>query len=225
MNFELLGLSGGLPAAGGPVVYVLAAMSVVALAVSLVKFWQFLSAGVLFGSARVFAAVRKHRRGQLLAALADLDNRRDVRSSVVRKALRSFPRVHANASDAREEATRLAAEYLGQLQGYLRLLEVIGTLAPLLGLFGTVLGMIEAFRALEGAGHQVDPSILSGGIWQALLTTAIGLAVAVPTMIAFGYFERSLERLARDLDNLIAQVFLTDYDALPLRAGEHVAAQ
>ena len=66
---------------------------------------------------------------------------------------------------------------------------------------------------------------LSGGIWQALLTTAVGLAVAVPAMIAFGYFERHLERLAADLDNLITQVFVPDPDAHPIRRGTHVAAQ
>jgi biopolymer transport protein ExbB len=54
----------------------------------------------------------------------------------------------------------------------------------LLGLFGTVLGMVEAFRQLELAGSQVDPAVLSGGIWQALLTTAVGLAVAIPAVLA-----------------------------------------
>jgi biopolymer transport protein ExbB len=63
----------------------------------------------------------------------------------------------------------------------------------LLGLFGTVLGMIEAFRAMEAAGARVDPSILSGGIWQALLTTAVGLGVAIPVSIAHSWLERRVE--------------------------------
>lgn len=66
-------------------------------------------------------------------------------------------------------------------------------LAPLLGLFGTVLGMISAFQALQQAGAQVDPSILAGGIWVALLTTAVGLAVAMPTSVALSWFEVRME--------------------------------
>ena len=60
------------------------------------------------------------------------------------------------------------------LEGGFRLLDTIGQTAPLLGLFGTVLGMIDAFQALQEAGQAVDPSLLAGGIWVALLTTAAG---------------------------------------------------
>ncbi|MDO6806083.1 MotA/TolQ/ExbB proton channel family protein, partial [Wenyingzhuangia sp. 1_MG-2023] len=80
----------------------------------------------------------------------------------------------------REETLRLARIEVGKLTQGLRPLEVIANIAPLLGLFGTVLGMIEAFQAMEAAGSKVDPAVLSGGIWQALLTTAGGLAVAIP---------------------------------------------
>jgi biopolymer transport protein ExbB len=78
----------------------------------------------------------------------------------------------------------------------LRPLEVIATVAPLLGLFGTVLGMIEAFKAMEAAGAQVDPAVLSGGIWQALLTTAVGLGVAIPVSLIHSLFERQHESLS-----------------------------
>ena len=58
-------------------------------------------------------------------------------------------------------------------------MEVVASISPLLGLFGTVLGMIKAFLNLEKAGSQIDPALLAGGIWEALLTTAFGLVVAV----------------------------------------------
>ena len=89
----------------------------------------------------------------------------------------------------------------------MKVLEVIGGLAPLLGLFGTVLGMIEAFQQLEAAGSQVDPAILSGGIWLALLTTAAGLAVAMPAVIIYVFFDRYLEQLAHDLEILVGKCF------------------
>jgi biopolymer transport protein ExbB len=62
-------------------------------------------------------------------------------------------------------------------------LELISTIAPLLGLLGTVLGMIAAFQALQESGSRADPAILAGGIWEALLTTAAGMAVAIPASI------------------------------------------
>ncbi|WP_346348176.1 MULTISPECIES: MotA/TolQ/ExbB proton channel family protein [unclassified Sulfitobacter] len=88
---------------------------------------------------------------------------------------------------AREEVTRLAAHELAVLRGGLRPLELIATIAPLIGLLGTVLGMIEAFQALETSGGQADPSALAGGIWEALLTTAAGMAI--PAAVALSWFE------------------------------------
>ena len=62
-----------------------------------------------------------------------------------------------------------------------------------MGLFGTVLGMITAFKDLQSAGNAVDPSILAGGIWVALLTTAVGLAVAMPVSVILTWFETRVE--------------------------------
>ena len=78
--------------------------------------------------------------------------------------------------------------------------------APLLGLFGTVLGMIEAFRALQEAGAQVDPSLLAGGIWVALLTTAAGLAVAMPTAMVLSWFEGRMDAERVTAERAIASV-------------------
>jgi len=69
-----------------------------------------------------------------------------------------------------------------------------------------VLGMIAAFRALEAAGGAVDPAVLSGGIWQALSTTAVGLAVAMPTVAALAFLERRVERVAETMDDVVVQV-------------------
>ncbi len=78
---------------------------------------------------------------------------------------------------------------------------------PLLGLLGTVIGMIEAFQAMEAAGSQVNPSILSGGIWKALLTTAIGVAVAIPVSIIHSWFERKVEVQATFVQDDLEKLF------------------
>jgi biopolymer transport protein ExbB len=86
----------------------------------------------------------------------------------------------------------------------LSVLASIAHLAPLCGLFGTVLGMIEVFRKLESIGGRADVSLLSGGIWVALLTTAFGLLVAIPTLIAHHYFSGLVAGRSGDLQFLIS---------------------
>ena len=202
--------------AGGPVVYLLAFLSIVVLSVSLVKLFQFFNVGV-FRNRLARQAVQQFRNGQVQAALKLSEKGKSIRCQVVAKSIRGQLIQQASQTTAREEVIRDASDQLENLGSHLRILELIASLAPLLGLFGTVLGMIDAFQQLENSGNQVDPSILSGGIWLALLTTAVGLAVAMPTVAINSFFERRLERLTHDLDNLIAQVFINDFDQTPVQ--------
>jgi biopolymer transport protein ExbB len=78
-------------------------------------------------------------------------------------------------------------EEVRSLSRYLQALATIGNIAPLLGLLGTVMGMIKAFMVIQQMGGKVNASVLAGGIWEAMLTTALGLAVALPTMVAYSY--------------------------------------
>ncbi|MHA2609500.1 MAG: MotA/TolQ/ExbB proton channel family protein [bacterium JZ-2024 1] len=82
----------------------------------------------------------------------------------------------------------------------LYLLSAIATLAPLLGLLGTVTGMVRSFMVIERLGWEVDPALLAGGIWEALLTTVFGLIVAVPTLLAYYIFDAYSRRFIRKLE-------------------------
>jgi biopolymer transport protein ExbB len=73
-------------------------------------------------------------------------------------------------------------------------LSVIAQVAPLLGLLGTVTGMIAAFQRIQELQGQVDPSLLAGGIWEALVTTAVGMMVAIPALVAYLYFRNRVAR-------------------------------
>ena len=88
-----------------------------------------------------------------------------------------------------------------------RTLELIGLIAPLLGLLGTILGMITAFKALQSSGAQADPAVLAGGIWEALLTTAFGLAVAIPAIVAFNLSENRIDRLRENANAVLGRFF------------------
>jgi biopolymer transport protein ExbB len=78
-------------------------------------------------------------------------------------------------------------EQVRGLARYLQAMATIGNIAPLLGLLGTVIGMIKAFMVIQEMGGKVNAAVLAGGIWEAMLTTALGLAVALPTIIAHSY--------------------------------------
>lgn len=85
-------------------------------------------------------------------------------------------------------------------------MELAATAAPLLGLLGTVLGMIEAFRQLEAAGTKVNPSLLAGGIWEALLTTAAGMVVALVALTCLSIMESLVERASARIERSVNAV-------------------
>ncbi|SPD75493.1 MotA/TolQ/ExbB proton channel [uncultured Desulfobacterium sp.] len=78
-------------------------------------------------------------------------------------------------------------EEVQDLSRYLQALATIGNVAPMLGLLGTVLGMIKAFMVIQEMGGKVNAAVLAGGIWEAMLTTAFGLAVALPIVVGHSY--------------------------------------
>ena len=97
--------------------------------------------------------------------------------------------------DKKHEVQLAGEEILFSLNRRLDFLATVATAAPLIGLLGTVLGMIKAFSKLSASGN-VDITMLAGGIWQALLTTAAGLSVAIPALIAHRWFCRQHEKAA-----------------------------
>ena len=91
--------------------------------------------------------------------------------------------------------SRAGSKIIRQLEKNLRGLAIIGNITPLLGLLGTVTGMIKAFIKIQELGGRVDASVLAGGIWEALITTAAGLSVAIPTLVAYHYFESKVDNI------------------------------
>ena len=194
--------------AGGPVVVILLLLSVAALAIVFVKLWQFRAARLGDpGPAR--EAIRLWEADRGAEALERASASRNPVARVLSRAMEGQRRGLPEAR-LREEVVRYGSDLLVALRGWFRPLEVIASLAPLLGLFGTVLGMIDAFRQLEAAGNQVNPAILSGGIWEALLTTAVGLAVAMPVVAVLNWLERRVDRLAHEMDSLVTRVFTVE---------------
>lgn len=191
--------------AGGPVAFILVGLSVLSLSLILAKIWHLARARPA-PCTTLRRALTEWRAGDYDSALKTVAQGRSLPARAAHGAMADLAAGTPEAR-AREEAWRVAGDALESLRDWMRPLEVIAAIAPLLGLFGTVLGMISAFAQLEAAGSRVDPAILSGGIWEALLTTALGLAVAIPTLAAVNWFDRRIERSAQATESALSAIF------------------
>lgn len=213
----------GFVALGGPAMWAIAALSVATLALILWKVAQLWRLGAWGGARNVAGAVDLWRTGARAQALADLAARGSLRARFAKALMEvaANPTLDTTATEA--EATRLARGHLAQLRTGLRGLELASTVGPLLGLLGTVTGMIAAFQALQEAGARADPSALAGGIWEALLTTAAGMAVAIPAQMALTWFESVADAAAGDMEDTATRILHAPRMTHPNRADANAA--
>ena len=187
---------------GGPTMLLLVALSVATVTIVLVKIWEFWDQRI--GDTRFVAlAVNAWQSGAPDQALTALAASPSPLADVMRETIRASSDASRSDEQVREYIQAVAAERLDTLRNLMRPLEVISQLAPLIGLLGTVMGMIQAFRQLQAAGDRVSPAVLSGGWWEALLTTAGGLAVAIVALVAFNYLDRRVERLQQRMESAL----------------------
>lgn len=107
-----------------------------------------------------------------------------------------------------ELVREIEIEEMEPLEKNIHILGIIAYTAPMIGLLGTVTGMIQAFNnmAIHGAG---DPNVVAGGISQALLTTAFGLIIAIPAIIAYNIFNKKLEKISDEVEKLTTSIINT----------------
>ena len=165
--------------AGGPIMFILAALSALSLTLIIVKVVQLWP--TTGGVAARDGALALWEGGDRHAAIAALI----PRAPADRVLLAGMQALQSGLSPALVEGdlARRGNDEVATLSGGLRLLDLISMTAPLLGLLGTVLGMVESFQDLALAQGSANASVLAGGIWLALLTTAAGLVVAIPAAI------------------------------------------
>jgi len=197
--------------AGGPVMWPIMLCSVIAAAIILERLWTLQRKRVIpreltdrvwklvetrtLNDRHIEALARNSPLGRVLAAgLANRSQGREIMKEVIEDTGRHV--VH-------------------ELERFLNPLGTIAAISPLLGLLGTVTGMIQAFEAITSQGVG-DPQVLSGGIGEALITTAAGLIVAIPALIGYRYLrglvdflvvemEKEAMKLVQAMDRMIAQ--------------------
>ncbi len=168
---------------GGPVLWVILALAIPVLAIVVERILYFRRIATdedkLFG--RVKGAVEK---GHFDEALAICDTVEAPIGGLIRAGIENRNLPEAELKDAVRDA---AVRELPQIEHSIQAVNVIGNISPLLGLLGTVTGIINSFNVLGEFGSVSDPSVLAQGISEALLTTAAGILVAVPSMVAYSW--------------------------------------
>lgn len=190
---------------GGVALYGLALLSIYGVAVVLFKAYQFWKANV-FDRSFVEPTLREIRAGDKTRALGKLQGVEGPVARIMRVSLECVANREMSAKSREAEITRVGAADIRHLESHLRGLEMAASIAPLLGLLGTVIGMIKSFAKLGQAGTRVDPTMLAGGIWEALLTTAGGLIVAIPALAAYYIFDGMIERVRASMKDLSVQI-------------------
>ena len=193
--------------AGGPIMFILAALSVLSLTVIVAKILQLLP--VVGGNARRDAAIAKWAQGEREAAKTEISGGRAPADKIMAYAMAAID-AGAKGPALEQELTRHGNAEVTRLSGSIRLLELIAMVSPLLGLLGTVLGMIQSFQDLAQAEGAANASVLAGGIWLALLTTAAGLIVAIPAAIAAGLFAARVDRAAQKIESAVGQILFIE---------------
>lgn len=152
------------------------------------------------------------KRNKIMEALDLCERTQGPIANILKAGILKHDRPRDEVREAIEDAS---IHELPRLEKNLPVLATVAHIAPLLGLLGTVTGMVAAFQVIESKAtnvNPVNPGDLAGGIWEALLTTVFGLCVAIPTYVAYNYlvsrvdgFVLDMERSATDLLNILGE--------------------
>ena len=208
---------------GGPIMYILFALSFLAGAIVLAKLVQFYQLQI-WNNKPIERAIELVQRHKFDEASYHLTTSRNPAARVIESVLDACLVRKLAEKDVEAAVTNSATVEVTMTQSWLRGLLTIGQMTPLLGLLGTVLGMITAFMRIETAGSAVNPALLAGGIWEALLTTAAGLTIAIPTMAAYSFLDGTVDKLRLYMKDSTARVLLqfSNSEKIRLRTEDEV---
>ncbi len=186
---------------GGPLMIPITLCSIIMLAVALER-WYRLRKQRILPEPLVQRVLEMLRRRRLTAAIEVCNAHDEIGASVIRAGLNKAGAGREVIRESFENAGRIAYQELTRGLG---VLATVASISPLLGLMGTVTGLIRAFRVISSQGIG-DPQALSGGISEALITTVAGLIVAIPTLVVHNYFARRVERINLEMEQTVSDI-------------------
>ena len=194
---------------GGPLMFLILTSSVIALAVVVERLWHLRRAKI---NTELFMEdiAETLRRNKIMDAIDKCNAMPGPIAHILKAGIMKHDRPRSEIKEAIEDA---GLHEVPRLEKNLGVLATIAHISPLLGLLGTVTGMVRAFQVIEQkavALMPVNPGDLAGGIWEALITTVAGLSVAIPTYVAYNFlvskvdgFVLEMEKSATDLVNIL----------------------
>jgi biopolymer transport protein ExbB len=184
---------------GGPVMYLIMILSVIAFGIVLERIYNFNRARI--DSQKFMDEIVKHlKRNKIIEAIEMCNQTPGPIAHIIKAGILKHDRSKPGIREAIDEAAGLE---IPRLEKHLPIIATIAHITPLLGLLGTVSGMIKAFQIIQSKAvtmTPVNPGDLSGGIWEALLATLAGLAVAIPTYVAYNYLVNQVDNLVYDME-------------------------
>jgi biopolymer transport protein ExbB len=153
-------------------------------------------------------------KGQISEAIMICKKTPGPVAKITKAAIEKYQKPRQEIKDAIESAGKLEIYHLEKNLG---IIGTIAAIAPLLGFLGTVTGMIKAFMRIQMLGGNVDANVLAGGIWEALVTTAAGLAVGIPSLIFYNWLQGKVEQFVFEMEGSSNTLI----DMLIERGGQH----
>lgn len=189
-------------AKGGVVMPVILVLSVYVVAVIIYKIYQFWSTGAFAIS--FVDGVLKAIEGKKIAEARNIANKH---SGPIARVVSATIDAISNRGISDEQRVRViesvAIREIRIYETHMRGLEMVANISPLLGLLGTVTGMVKVFAGISQTGSGVDPALLAGGIWEALIATVAGLAVAIPALAAHYILESRIDSIRAALKDAV----------------------
>ncbi|MBU3912098.1 MAG: MotA/TolQ/ExbB proton channel family protein [Candidatus Omnitrophica bacterium] len=190
---------------GGPVMYPIVLCSVLALAIVIERFYH-LYKGKIDTKDFMNNIEITVKRNRIAEAIKICDKTPGPVSRIVKAGILKHDRARQEIRESIEDAGH---QEVPRLEKHLSLLATIAHISPLLGLLGTVTGMVRAFQIIQEKStsfNPVSPGDLAGGIWEALLTTVAGLIVAIPVVVAYNYLVSRVDEFVLEMEHSATEV-------------------
>ena len=197
---------------GGPVMYPLLACSILVLTVVIERLLFWIAVDMNRNQKLIEDVLEFCRQGDWEAVRTNVSGSKDF---IIRVLVSGILHREFSMTKAMEAA---AAEELRNMRRYMGVLDTMITVAPLLGIFGTVIGIITSFEALGTAGID-QPQLVTAGIAQALITTAAGLAIAIFSVFPYNYFNARVEKAVLNIEKYATSLEIV-YEKLEKRQGD-----
>jgi len=184
---------------GGPVMYLIMILSVISLGIIIERIYS-LNRARIDSQKFMDDIINSLKHNKIIESIEMCNNTSGPIAHIIKAGILKHDRSRPEIKEAIDEAAQLE---IPRMEKHLPILATIAHIAPLLGLLGTVSGMIKAFQVIQNKAATmtpVNPGDLAGGIWESLLATLAGLLVAIPAYVAYNYLVNQVDSLAYDME-------------------------